>query len=193
VPRDLPVPGRELDGVHFAMDYLYQRNRWVAREFGPEPTVAQPALEREITAENRDVVVIGGGDTGADCVGNALRSTNLAGQNLLVQGGRLAYRHEFLLACQADRHERLRSPRLQGSVGVDGGRLPVWVTAAARWAEFAERLFRRTGPQASGQVYVLRVESRRSADPDGANRLIRIRGTETRSGRAPPWAEGRTR
>ncbi len=32
VPRDLPVPGRELDGVHFAMDYLYQRNRWVARE-----------------------------------------------------------------------------------------------------------------------------------------------------------------
>ena len=42
VPRDLPVPGRELDGVHFAMDYLYQRNRWVARELGPEPTVAQP-------------------------------------------------------------------------------------------------------------------------------------------------------
>ena len=35
VPRDLPVPGRELDGIHFAMDYLYQRNRWVARELGP--------------------------------------------------------------------------------------------------------------------------------------------------------------
>ena len=47
VPRDLPVPGRELDGVHFAMDYLYQRNRWVARELGPEPTVAQPAAERD--------------------------------------------------------------------------------------------------------------------------------------------------
>jgi glutamate synthase (NADPH/NADH) small chain len=73
VPRDLLVPGRGLEGVHFAMDYLYQRNRWAAREFGPEPTVAQPALEREITAENRDVVVIGGGDTGADCVGNAVR------------------------------------------------------------------------------------------------------------------------
>ena len=43
VPRDLPVPGRELDGVHFAMEYLYQRNRLVAREIGPEPTVAQPA------------------------------------------------------------------------------------------------------------------------------------------------------
>jgi glutamate synthase (NADPH/NADH) small chain len=73
VPRDLAVPGRELDGVHFAMDYLYQRNRWVAREFGPEPTVAQPPVEREITASGKHVVVIGGGDTGADCVGNAIR------------------------------------------------------------------------------------------------------------------------
>jgi glutamate synthase (NADPH/NADH) small chain len=73
VPRDLPVPGRELDGVHFAMEYLYQRNRWVARELGPEPTAEQPPIEREITAAGRDVVVIGGGDTGADCVGNALR------------------------------------------------------------------------------------------------------------------------
>jgi glutamate synthase (NADPH/NADH) small chain len=72
-PRDLPIPGRELDGVHFAMEYLYQRNRWVAREFGPEPAVAQPPIEKEITAKGKDVVVIGGGDTGADCVGNALR------------------------------------------------------------------------------------------------------------------------
>jgi glutamate synthase (NADPH/NADH) small chain len=73
VPRDLPVPGRELDGVHFAMEYLYQRNRWVARELGPESTVSQPPLERAITAAGKDVVVIGGGDTGADCVGNSLR------------------------------------------------------------------------------------------------------------------------
>jgi glutamate synthase (NADPH/NADH) small chain len=73
VPRDLPVPGRELEGVHFAMDYLYQRNRWVARELGPAPTSSQPTPEREITARDKDVVVIGGGDTGADCVGNSLR------------------------------------------------------------------------------------------------------------------------
>ncbi len=73
VPRDLQVPGRELDGVHFAMDYLYQRNRWVARELGPQPPMPQPAVERTITAKDKDVVVIGGGDTGADCVGNALR------------------------------------------------------------------------------------------------------------------------
>ena len=42
VPRDLPVPGRELDGVHFAMEYLYQRNRFVARELG-ERRAAPPA------------------------------------------------------------------------------------------------------------------------------------------------------
>ena len=64
VPRDLPVPGRELDGVHFAMEYLYQRNRFVA---------GAPAPERVISAAGKHVIVIGGGDTGADCVGNAHR------------------------------------------------------------------------------------------------------------------------
>ena len=64
VPRDLPVPGRELDGVHFAMDYLYQRNRFVA---------GAPAPEKAITAAGKHVIVIGGGDTGADCVANAHR------------------------------------------------------------------------------------------------------------------------
>jgi glutamate synthase (NADPH/NADH) small chain len=64
VPRDLPVPGRELDGVHFAMDYLYVRNRAVASSGG---------LPAEITAAGKHVIVIGGGDTGADCVGNAHR------------------------------------------------------------------------------------------------------------------------
>jgi glutamate synthase (NADPH/NADH) small chain len=77
VPRDLQVPGRQLDGVHFAMDYLYGRNRFVARELGPVPTVAEhPAIQSPptpITAAGKHVVVIGGGDTGADCVGNALR------------------------------------------------------------------------------------------------------------------------
>jgi glutamate synthase (NADPH/NADH) small chain len=62
VPRDLPVPGRELDGVHFAMEYLYGRNRDVAG-------TAKPA----ITAAGKHVIVIGGGDTGADCVASAHR------------------------------------------------------------------------------------------------------------------------
>jgi len=71
-PRDLPVPGRELDGIHFAMEYLYDRNRWVQTQTGT-PTGTEPPPLRGITAEDKHVVVIGGGDTGADCVGNSLR------------------------------------------------------------------------------------------------------------------------
>jgi glutamate synthase (NADPH) small chain len=64
VPRDLPVPGRELDGVHFAMDYLAGRNRWVA---------GGGKGHSRISAAGKHVIVIGGGDTGADCVGNSHR------------------------------------------------------------------------------------------------------------------------
>jgi len=72
VPRDLPVDGRELGGVHFAMEYLYERTRWAQAEQGVEPTVPAPA-PRGISARGKHVVVIGGGDTGADCVAQSLR------------------------------------------------------------------------------------------------------------------------
>jgi len=64
-PRDLPVPGRDLSGVHFAMDFLVQQNRRMAGEHIPD--------EIDISAYDRRVVVIGGGDTGADCVGTSVR------------------------------------------------------------------------------------------------------------------------
>jgi glutamate synthase (NADPH/NADH) small chain len=64
VPRELVVEGRELAGVHTAMDYLYQRNRFVAG--APEP-------EHLISAAGKHVVVVGGGDTGMDCVSSANR------------------------------------------------------------------------------------------------------------------------
>lgn len=63
VPRDLPIPGRELDGVHYAMDYLTQANH---ASNGDAP-------ENQILADGKHVIVIGGGDTGSDCVGTALR------------------------------------------------------------------------------------------------------------------------
>ncbi|HEX5090281.1 MAG TPA: glutamate synthase subunit beta [Nocardioides sp.] len=62
-PRDLPVTGRELGGIHQAMEYLPQSNR---ASLGEE-------VEGQITAEGKDVVIIGGGDTGADCLGTAVR------------------------------------------------------------------------------------------------------------------------
>jgi glutamate synthase (NADPH/NADH) small chain len=63
--RDLPIPGRELDGIHFAMDFLPQQNRRVSSE----PLNGT----REILAGGKHVVVIGGGDTGSDCIGTSLR------------------------------------------------------------------------------------------------------------------------
>jgi glutamate synthase (NADPH/NADH) small chain len=72
VPRDLAIEGRELDGIHYAMEYLYARNRWAATQFGPRPAVSAPPPSA-ITAAGKHVVVIGGGDTGADCVGQAVR------------------------------------------------------------------------------------------------------------------------
>lgn len=63
-PRDLPVSGRGYEGIHFAMEYLTQSNRAVAGD--PEP-------EEVIRAAGKRVLVIGGGDTGADCVGTAIR------------------------------------------------------------------------------------------------------------------------
>ncbi len=64
-PRDLPVPGRELSGVHFAMDFLEQQNRRVAGDVVPDSIA--------ILAGGKKVVVIGGGDTGSDCIGTSNR------------------------------------------------------------------------------------------------------------------------
>jgi len=75
-PRDLHVPGRGLEGIHFAMDYLCQANRIHAAEH-VEPPI--------ISACGKTVLVIGGGDTGADCVGTAIR-----------QGARKVYQYEIL-------------------------------------------------------------------------------------------------
>ncbi|MGA2926208.1 MAG: glutamate synthase subunit beta [Solirubrobacteraceae bacterium] len=71
VSRDIDAPGRELRGIHFAMDYLYQRNRWVAAQQG-RPSKA-PAPGTEIIAKDKRVIVIGGGDTGMDCISNSHR------------------------------------------------------------------------------------------------------------------------
>ena len=68
LPRDLEVPGRDLAGIHFAMDYLPQQNKRVAGD--PEPVAAPQGT---ITAKGKHVIVIGGGDTGSDCIGTANR------------------------------------------------------------------------------------------------------------------------
>jgi glutamate synthase (NADPH/NADH) small chain len=75
-PREIDVPGRELQGIHIAMDYLVQQNRRVAGE----RVHARP----EITARGRNVIIIGGGDTGADCLGNVIREQCTDVQQLYI-------------------------------------------------------------------------------------------------------------
>ncbi len=91
VPRDLQVTGRELDGIHFAMDYLHQQNCRVAGE---------PVKGQNILAKDKQVVVIGGGDTGSDCVGTALR-----------QGAKNVTQIEIMPQPPAERHESTPWPQ----------------------------------------------------------------------------------
>jgi glutamate synthase (NADPH/NADH) small chain len=72
IPRDLPIPGRDLKGVHYAMDFLKQQNKRVSN---------LPIEENELNASAKNVVVIGGGDTGSDCVG----TSNRQGAKLVTQ------------------------------------------------------------------------------------------------------------
>ncbi len=76
-PRDLPIPGRDLAGIHFAMDFLPQQNK---RNFGD---VIPPEIS--LTAKDKNVVILGGGDTGSDCLGTSNR-----------QGAKVVYQFELL-------------------------------------------------------------------------------------------------
>ncbi|MCX8528943.1 MAG: FAD-dependent oxidoreductase, partial [Rhodoluna sp.] len=73
-PRDLNVAGRELSGVHFAMEYLVQANRAVAGE----------AVDNQIIADGKNVIILGGGDTGADCLGTATRQGAISVTTLAI-------------------------------------------------------------------------------------------------------------
>ena len=74
LPRELSIPGRDLDGVHVAMDYLVQQNKVVAGD----------SIDGQITAHGKHVIIIGGGDTGADCIGTAHRQGALSVTNLAI-------------------------------------------------------------------------------------------------------------
>ncbi len=84
IGRDLPIPGRELDGIHQAMEYLPQSNRFAVGD----------GVEGQIRADGKKVVIIGGGDTGADCLGTALR-----------QGAQVVHQFEIMPRPPAERAE----------------------------------------------------------------------------------------
>lgn len=98
VPRDLNVEGRELEGVYFAVDYLTQQNKRVA---------GKPIAGKEIDAKDKVVIVIGGGDTGSDCIGTAIR-----------QGAKKVYQYEILPKPPVERDETMPWPEFPRTLKV---------------------------------------------------------------------------
>ena len=162
VPRDLPVPGRELAGVHFAMEYLYGRNRWVARELGPRVTGAPPAPAdgAAISAAGKHVIVIGGGDTGSDCVGTSIR-----------QGAKSVTQFELLPQPPEQEDKDLTWPywpvKLRTSSSQEEGCDRDWAVATKRFEGRNGRV---------EKLVAARVEWRK--DGSGAQKMVEIEGSE---------------
>ncbi|MGC1816514.1 MAG: glutamate synthase subunit beta [Casimicrobiaceae bacterium] len=149
-PRDLPVPGRELEGVHYAMDFLPQQNRLVAGD----------AVDGQIVATGRHVIVIGGGDTGSDCVGTSNR-----------QGAASVTQFELLQQPPAAENKPLVWPywpiKLRTSSSHEEGCDRDWSVATKRFEGSNGRVER---------LVAARVEWQR--DGSGAMRMVELPGTE---------------
>lgn len=150
--RDLAIPGRELEGVHQAMDYLIQQNRRVA---------GKPVTDSEIQARDKKVVIIGGGDTGADCLGTALR-----------QGALSVHQFEILPRPPADRDQSTPWPgwplMLRTSPAhLEGGE--------RRWSVETSRFLGK-----GGKLTGLKGHEVRWSEPDenGRSKMSRVKGSE---------------
>jgi glutamate synthase (NADPH/NADH) small chain len=149
-PRDLPVPGRELDGIHFAMEFLPQQNKIVAGD----------RVANQIVATGKHVVVIGGGDTGSDCVGTSNRQAPLS----ITQ---------FELLPQPPEHENkpLVWPywpvKLRTSSSHEEGCERDWAVATKRFEGHGGKV---------GKLVAARVEWQKAVD--GQMRMIEVPGSE---------------
>ncbi len=156
-PRDLPVPGRELDGVHFAMDFLEQQNRRGAGDTVDEAT--------SILATGKNAVVLGGGDTGSDCIGTSHR-----------QGVKHLYNFELLEKPPASRSEDtpwplhpLPSQILRTSTSHEEGGDRDWGISTARLSGSAGRL---------EKLHAVRVRFGKPDPRTGRRKLEEVPGSE---------------
>lgn len=141
--RDLPLPGRELGGVHFAMEFLPQQNRRIA---GDRIDSAESIL-----AEGKHVVVIGGGDTGSDCIGTCHRQGALSVTNL----------------------ELLERPPDECSPGVPWPNWPLVLRTSTSHEEGGERLFSvmtKRFVESNGKVSGLEIVKIKFGEKDAAGR-----------------------
>jgi glutamate synthase (NADPH/NADH) small chain len=152
-PRDLSVPGRDLDGIHFAMDYLKQQNK-------ANKGIEIP-YDYHIHARNKHVVVLGGGDTGSDCVGTAIR-----------QGARSVTQVEILP----------KPPEVEGKSNPEWPYTPKKLKTSTSHEEGCTRKWSLSTRQFIGEMQhvtgldVVEVEWKR--DEDGRMKMHEIEGTE---------------
>lgn len=150
-PRDLPVPGRTLDGVHFAMEFLPQQNRRVA---------GLPVTAPDILAHNKHVIVIGGGDTGSDCIGTSNR-----------QGATEVVQFELLARPPHDEDKPLVWPqwpmKLRTSTSHDEGCEREWSVATKEFIG-----------DANGRVQKLRAVRLQWENTGGKMRMQEVPGSE---------------
>lgn len=152
IGRDLPIPGRELNGIHQAMEYLPQANRFAVGDYdGP----GAQALGEQITAKGKKVVIIGGGDTGADCLGTALR-----------QGAEVVHQFEIMPRPPAERADSTPWPLY-----------PLMYRVSSAHEEGGERVFSVNTEQflgENGQVTGLRAHEVKMV----AGRFEKVEGTD---------------
>jgi glutamate synthase (NADPH) small chain len=150
-PRDLPVPGRQLGGIHYAMDFLPQQNRVVAGD----------TVRDQLTAAGKRVVVIGGGDTGSDCVGTSNR-----------QGARSVTQFELLPQPPQCEDRPMTWPywpvRLRTSSSHEEGCQRDWSVAT--------KSFKDDGHGRVASLVAARVEMRK--DSSGAMKFIEVPGSD---------------
>jgi glutamate synthase (NADPH/NADH) small chain len=151
-PRDLPVPGRELKGIHFAMEYLTLQNRRNEGDHVPDAEF--------ITAHDKHVIIIGGGDTGADCLGTAHR-----------QGARTV--HQLELMPIPPEHRTSDNPWPQW---------PQIFRVSTAHEEGGERLYsvstQRFSGDESGHVRALHAIKVELVKKDGRMQFVPVAGTE---------------
>ncbi len=155
-PRDLPVEGRDLKGVHFAMDFLSQQNKTIAGE--------KIAGER-ILAEGKNVLVIGGGDTGSDCVGTSIR-----------QKAKGVMQIEIMPKPSVDREENNPWPYWPNTLRTSSSHLE---GCERRWSLSTKRLIGENG--AVKQAELVEVEWSKDAqgrwvmaEVEGSNQLVDV-------------------
>jgi glutamate synthase (NADPH/NADH) small chain len=151
-PRDLPIKGRELEGIHFAMDFLKQQNKVVRGD--------EFSKETRISAKGKNVVVIGGGDTGSDCVGTSVR-----------QKAKLVLQIELLPKPPAEREKHNPWPYWPNTLRTSSSHLE---GCKRRWS-LSSKQFKGENGQVN-QLEIVQIEWTR--DAQGQFQMKEIPGTE---------------